>query len=280
MSDKLNIYSYTDYREFLRDYYKREKEVNPDKMSYRYLAKRAGFSSANFLHLVMTNKRNLSAESVQRVARLLKLNKRETLFFNSMVLFNQIKDPKEKGHAYQRMLAFKEYRSARRLSDEEYSYFSKWYYPVIRELVHLREFKPDPKWIAKKLSPNISEEAAAEALRHLLKLKIIVPNNKGGLTTAEANITSGDDIASIALRSFHEQMIEHGKGSLAHPAEDREISALTMSLSDTQFGKIKERIREFHRDVQQLIVDEQDTDTGEVTKVCQLNFQLFHLIEK
>lgn len=58
-----DIYEYLEYRIFLADAYQAGKE-NVSAFSYRYLARKAGFSSPNFIKLVMDGERNLSMESV------------------------------------------------------------------------------------------------------------------------------------------------------------------------------------------------------------------------
>ncbi len=53
-----SIFTYTDYRAFLHDAYTHAKATNP-AFSYRYFAKKAGFSSPNFLKLVIDGVYNL-----------------------------------------------------------------------------------------------------------------------------------------------------------------------------------------------------------------------------
>ena len=59
-----DIYNYLDYRQFIQAYYSAAKE-NTKSMSFRYLSRRAGFSSPNFIKLVMDGQRNLSAIRIQ-----------------------------------------------------------------------------------------------------------------------------------------------------------------------------------------------------------------------
>jgi uncharacterized protein (TIGR02147 family) len=56
------------------------------------------------------------------------------------------------------------------------------------------------------------------------------------------------------------------------PREEREISSLTLCVSQDALLRLKERIREFRRELLQLAELE-----GEPERVVQLNFQLFPL---
>ncbi|MBI4239211.1 MAG: TIGR02147 family protein [Deltaproteobacteria bacterium] len=278
MKGALDIFSYNNYRKLLEDFYQEQKAAAKSVVSHRYLARRAGFASSNFIYLVIKGRRNLSYDSIQRIARVLGLTKRELLFFEGLVHCNQTTDPTEKEQAFRKMLAFREYREARQISAEQYDYFAKWYYPVIREMVNLREFREEPAWIAKTLTPSIAVDAAREALEKLQQLGLLVRAADGRLRQADQNLTTTTDgeAASAALLSFHQSMIEHGKRSLAQPAATREVSALTLSLSDRQFREIKARIQTLHRDVQALIANSGDEP---VDHICQLNFQLFGLTQ-
>jgi uncharacterized protein (TIGR02147 family) len=270
----LDIYSYTNYRKLLKDYYESEKKKAPDRFSFRYFAKKAGLSSSNFFYLVMKGKRNLSYESVQKFARVLGLGRRESLFFESLVHFNQVQDPQEKHRAFEKMISFREYRASRKLLAEQYDYFSKWYYPVIRELVALADFQENPSWIAKKLGSRISREEARQALERLLELKLIIRDSDGRLQQAEPTLATDEEVASTAVLKFHNEMIEFGRLSLQQPAKEREVSAQTLSLGPIQFHQVQQKIREFHREVQQLL---SENGHEKPDAVYQLNFQLFNL---
>lgn len=276
MNGNLDIYSYTDFRSLLRDYYEQEKIRAPDKFSFRFFARRAGFSSPNFLKLVIAGKRNLGHESIHRFARVMGLKKRETLFFESLVLFNQTRDPEEKRRAFEMVMSFREYRSAKKLVSEQYDYFSKWYYPVIREMVNLEDFRDDPSWIAKRLQPPISRAEAEEALKRLESLQLIARDKKRRLRQTEQNLATEEEVVSVALVKFHQEMISHGLESLKQLPSEREISGLTMSLSTEQFQEVRQKIRDFHREIQQLIATD---GNGKPKKVCQLNFQFFPLMQ-
>ncbi|NLG19547.1 MAG: TIGR02147 family protein [Fibrobacter sp.] len=69
-----SIYSYLDYRLFIKDWY--AAQASSEKpLSYRAIAASVGFNSPAHITMVLKGKANLSAERVTRFARLLKLKK-------------------------------------------------------------------------------------------------------------------------------------------------------------------------------------------------------------
>ena len=74
-----NIFIYTNYRLILRDFYDERKRDNR-KFSYSVFATQAGFKTKSYLIEVISAKKALSAKSVLKVAKAMKLKKKETEF--------------------------------------------------------------------------------------------------------------------------------------------------------------------------------------------------------
>jgi uncharacterized protein (TIGR02147 family) len=275
MEKNQDIYEYSCFRKFLKDYYDQEKRKSPRRFSYRYLSRKLGYSSPSYLLFVMNGKKNLSYKGVQRLCQWLGFSKRQHHFFEALVHFNQTKDPEDKAQAFERMISFKEYREARKLTTEQYEFMSRWYYSVIRELVAFKDFQEDPTWICKKLNSRIGPVEVTQALDVLLKLGLIERGTDGKLKQYDINIATEEELVSTALMKFHNQMIDKGKESLKHPSDQREVSSLTLGMSLEQFQHIKGKVKEFHRDVLQYL--EKNSDHVPST-VYQLNFQLFDLL--
>ncbi|RYZ61649.1 MAG: TIGR02147 family protein, partial [Proteobacteria bacterium] len=67
-----SIYGHTNYREYLAAFYKAKKESKRG-YSYRQFSQQAGFTSPNFLKLVIEGKRNLSPQSIEQFLTALSL---------------------------------------------------------------------------------------------------------------------------------------------------------------------------------------------------------------
>jgi uncharacterized protein (TIGR02147 family) len=271
MSDwQPNIFEYVDYREYLRDYYKAGKE-HLSQFSYRYLARMAGFSSPNFFKLVMDGDRNLSNESIDKFAKALKLDEEEKRFFGDLVAFDQAEVAAERNEAFERVAASQRFRQARRIDSSMFSYLSRWYHPVIRELAARDDFRRDPDWINDKLSPSITAEEIEDSLELLFDMGLLVEDEQGRISRGDPSLTTGHEVGSLAVGNYHRQMLERAAGSIEDvPSHLRDISGQTVCINPDRVGELKERIQAFRETLLDLCDRDPDPET-----VFQINFQLF-----
>ncbi len=97
-----NIYQYRSYQKYLKDIFDYKKEVN-SAFSFRKFAAKADFSSASFLKLVIDGKRNLSMDSIAKVARGFELTTCEQAFLKLLVEMSLTSDEVQKIQIYKEM---------------------------------------------------------------------------------------------------------------------------------------------------------------------------------
>jgi len=270
---KPNIFEYENYREYLKDMYQALKKSRR-AFSFRYFAREAGLSSPSFLRYVMEGKRNLTAKSIPKFAKALKLNQQEAEFFENLVNFNQAETSEEKTTYFERMTRSRRFREIRGIEKDRFEYYSTWYHSAIRELVTFQHFKDDPSWIAQQLVPPITEREAEKALALLLRLDLIKRDNKGRLIQTDTSITTGPEVQSLAVMNFHKEMLQKGAQALETvAAKERDISALTIGLQASQLQELKDMVIDFRRKVSTVFADSEKPSEC----VYQLNLQLFPL---
>lgn len=279
-----DIFNYENYRDVLKDFYTQQKAKYPGKFSFRYFSRQAGFKASNFLQLIMKGKRNLSYESIKKISEVMDLRGRRHDYFENLVLFNQAQSDEDKTRYYEKMVSFKEYQNARMMTDSQKLYFSRWYYPVIREMVKWPKFQGNPEWIATHLVPQIKTEEAENALQILKKLKLI-ETEKNRWSQRDVQLTTRSQGLGHEITAFHRRMIQLAYESLNKPGSGRDISGITMSISEAKFKLIQTKIEMFREEVQKII--QQHLDDNEkfkahkrsliVNQVCQLNIQFFKL---
>jgi len=271
---KPDIFEYLSYRDYLKAYYEAAK-ANNNAFSYRYFSRRAGYSSPNFLKLVMDGQRNLSNDSIDRFAKALKLTGAEHRFFRALVHFDQADTAAKKNQAFEDVAASRRFRKARRLDRAYFDYLSRWYYPAIREMVARADFVEDPDWIAGQLLPPLKAPQVIECLEVLLELGLLQRDEEGRLHRGEASVTTGHEVRSLAIGNYHRQMMQRASESieLVH-RNHRDISALTVCISPERIAEFKERIHAFR----ETLLDLGDRDDSP-TCVYQLNLQFFPLNE-
>ena len=271
---KPQIYGYSNYRKFLGDHYLYEKETQR-RFSFRVFSRQAGFTSPNFLKLIIEGKRNLSGESVQKLVGSLKLNRNESDFFRNLVLLNQSTLVEERRFYAEQLLRSREYRKLHPLKPAQHAYYSRWYLVPIRELVATSHFREDAEWIAHALQPQISTADARKAIETLLELGLLKRDEKGKLIQSESLLSTGDEVTSAAVGKFHKEMIQKGSEAIDRFAsEDRDISALTLGVSRKGAQQIKQMIQRFRKEILSIASQELNADA-----VYQINFQFFPVTE-
>ena len=269
----VSVYDFLDYREYLRAYYGAAKRTRPS-FSFRLFSKLAGLRSPNFLKLVIDGQRNLGAESIARFAGALGLDAPDAEFFADLVAFGQAQTVAEKSRAFERIAASRRFRQARRIDGELFTYLSHWYNPAVRELAARADFREDPRWIASQLRPAISPSQAAEALKLLLSLGLLVRDPETGrVARGEPTLTTEHEVSALGAAAFHRQMLDRAAQSIDLFTRDkRDLAALTVCVSAKTAALVKQRIHQFREALAEIC----DSD-GDGRVVYQLNVQWFPL---
>jgi uncharacterized protein (TIGR02147 family) len=268
----IEVHAYLDYRAFLRDFYVAKKAKNKT-FSYRSFSRRAGVSSPNYLKLVIDGQRNLSGRMAGRFAQACGLDEEGSRYFVQLVAFNQADNAAEKAKYYGKLTGFQRYRQAHKLDIAHAAYYGAWYMPAIRELAAWKEFREDPAWIAEQLIPKITPLEAARGVEVLVELGLLVRNDEGRLIQADALLSTGPETRGLHIAAFHRAMTARAIESIdLVPAQDRDISSLTLCLSRGGLRQFKERLQRVRRELLELSALEEDPE-----QVVQINFQLFPL---
>jgi uncharacterized protein (TIGR02147 family) len=269
-----NIFRYNDYRKFLADYYK-EKKNTVKYFSYLNFSRKAGFSSKSFVFNVIKGRKNLSGSSVVKLCRLLQLSKTEAAYFENLVYFNQAKNFSERDFYYKQLNAIHhtttEASNAKQLRKDQYEFYSNWYHVVIRSLIDLYPLVKDPRAIAAMLYPAITPKQAQRSIELLLRLGLVQKQAGGFYKISSKLLTTGQDIVSLAVQHFHLECMELAAKALRELArEKRNISGLTLGISQEAYAKIEQIINSCQEEILDIAENDKESD-----RVYQLNFQFF-----
>lgn len=267
-----SIFNYTDYQKALSDFYYGEKERN-SVISHRYIAQKMGFS-AGFFSQVISGKSNISEKNIPKFAKLLKLNIHEAAYFETLVLYNQAKIPETKKLYFEKLSAFNPEQVAD-FGENDYLFYDKWYYSAILELLDFFPFGGENyAELAQTLYPVISVLEAQQAIEMLQGLGLIKKERERYVKTNRLLTTSNPNQSKTVTR-YAQHMINQGKNTIELlDADVRNISWLTMSISDENYPVLVDEIRAFRRKIMQLA----SSDTN-ASRVYQMNLQLFPLSE-
>jgi uncharacterized protein (TIGR02147 family) len=268
---------HTDYRDFLSAMVDYLKRTNP-RFSYRWFARVAGFSSPNFLQLVATGRRNLSADAIPKFARGLGLDAGEAAVFSTLVHLGQARDDAARNHHYAELRQHAARRgSVRRMEAAQFDAYSNPMALAIRELIATPGFREDPAWIARRLRPRNTPTAVRRALEKLLETGLVERDEQGRLRSVDRTISTGPQVRSLAVRNYHREMLALASRSLDEvPVADRDLTALTVAVGRAEFEEIRRRVERFRSEILELA----DGPVAEDAEVYQLAVQLFPLTRK
>ncbi len=248
----LDIFQYGDYRTYLADFYRREKAHSPG-FSHRSFARRAGLASPNYLKLVIDGSRPVTEKTLSAFLRGLKLSGASSEYFRILVSMKESRDDNEKVAFLERLLKMRLRHSGDplQLDKDRWEILRSWHHWVIREMVLLKEFQPDPQWIAVRLGRKITPAQAKESLEVLERLEFLTADpDTGRLRQSDPMITTSDEISNLIVRHIQRQFVELGLVSLFHdPVDVREISGVTLALSNEQIPILKKMLKDFRREL-------------------------------
>jgi uncharacterized protein (TIGR02147 family) len=273
---KPDLFTYLDYRKYLKDAFEAMKARDP-KASYRSVAKEAGFTSPNFLQLVIAGKRNLHSSQFPGAVRALGLNKQEADFFANLVGFEQAKDFEEKNFHYQKMLRSRKYAVTKAVEKGQFEYFDQWYHPAVRELLVHRECDGSAAWIADRIQPRITEPQAEKSIELLERLGLVKrEESTGKWAQTDAVISTPAEVASLAVANYHRSVLKLASDSIeTFSSSERDLRAVTLGIPKSLFPEVKRRMEEFWRDLLGMAEGQKG-----VEDVIQVNLQLFPMAKE
>jgi uncharacterized protein (TIGR02147 family) len=267
---KIDVFNFFDYCEYLQAVYNWRK-AHEEGFSHRKFSQEAGIKSPNYLLRVLKGERSLSEEYCKKFCTALKLQKNEICYFLTLVQFNNETEITKKESLLRSLLSLRYRRGIHRINDKKLQFFSKWYYPVIRELATIMDFKNDYNLLARNCIPRITAQQAENAVNYLLKNGFLKTDESGKLLRTDPIISSGDEVYSTILRNYHKQTLSQSIEALnTIEKENRDISSLTMSVSRKTYSLIKKEIQDFRKHLLQLAKEDNDPEI-----VCFTGFQLF-----
>lgn len=280
-TEQPKIYKYLDYREYLREAYQYKKQINPAYSESAFIqAAGMGKNSRGYLGLILKGKRNLALKTILGLASALKLDPKETMYFENLVHFNQAESEKEKIFFFERMKvsAQNEKNPAYEILEIQYRYLSQWHLVALREVVQLADFDESPQWIIKKMRGQVTKDQVIQGLDDLLQLGLIKRDNSGHLVQTDAVVTFNESHINFKnVIQLHQQFNDRAKELMAKdPYEKRAARLTTLSCRKEDFAAIREEMKQFSNSLLARFADDKQRASN---VVLQMGMQLFHITE-
>ena len=267
-----DIYTYNDFRKFIRDYYEETKKHSPS-FSFQNFAQKAGISSSGFLLHVMKGERNLTRTVILKVAKAMRLSPDQTDYFENLVLFGQAKTQQEKDRYYAKILASRQALNIKTIDDSRYRFYSDWYHAVVREIAGMIDTGISPSELANSLVPPISTKEAKRSLQLLQELGILRKTASGTYEQTEQFFSGGSsEIRNMAIVNFQKAMIHAAANAWEHFKEKEiDMNTVTFSVSENGAAKIREEIASFKTRLFNIL----EMDYEPASRAYNMNLHLF-----
>lgn len=248
-----------DFRLLLQSELMRRCRLNP-KYSLRAYAKSLGVDSST-LSKILRGKRPLGGISIRRLGDKLNLSPAEIDRFIGLARGKGRKGERNAEHVPQ----FDQFEQ------DTFEALQDWYHFAILELTHVRDFRPDPKWIARALNISVSEVNAS--LERLERLGMLERTPEGRMVERSTGMLStlGTTRTSVALRRLQKEMLQQAILAVDNVSIDlRDNTSMTIAVDPSRLPAAKERIKKFRRELATFL-----TSGPECTEVYQVCFALF-----
>ena len=268
----LKVTDQQDTRSFLALVYAEAKAID-STYSYVKMSADLGLGSTN-AHNIITGKRPLTSKAAMKICDALGITGVQKKYFLTLVQQERATSVGERDEAFQTRVRLKQKILPNDLDRRQLAFFDQWYHAAILEILRLDGAEDSPEWIASKIRPEISVPKARESLELLVELGYLRKDaKKGRLFPTDATISTGNEVAGLALLSFHRQMLKLALDAVESVgSEERDISAVTVSVSPALQIQMKEEIVAMRKRF--LALAAQESEPG-VT--VQVNFQMFPL---
>lgn len=262
---------FLEYAKFLQACYEYLK-ANLNSYSYIQFADDLGFSATNVVHLIIRGKRRLTLKGANKVTNVLGLRGIDRQYLETLVQHNNARRPQDRTALFEKLLALKNRELENPIEQQQLDYYTSWYHPVIRELVGSLAIKRNDTDFVNHIQPRVLPEQGRKSLELLEKLGLIRYDDQAErFVQVDQNISTGNEIQSLAVIGYHKEVIEIARDSITTvPAARRDISAITVAVDDATAQRLKGEIQKFRKHLLAIANESNNPD-----HIYQINFQLF-----
>ena len=229
-----HLFDYDDFRKFMQDYFDEQKKQRA-VFSHRFFAAKAGFSSSSYCLNVIRGRFNLTPKSIEKISKAMDFEPLQKAYFEALVQYNQAQQVDERDQAWEQILQIRKQIEFTHITTREQAYFSKWYYPVVRELAVESDWNGDFRVLARTLTPQITTEEAREAVKNLLEWGLL--KKDGERYERVSQMLDAAEIPPIALRKIRREYIQHAIGAVeSMPKEERFAAFTTLAMSESSYN--------------------------------------------
>lgn len=254
-----NIYDYQDYRDFLKAWFEYKKSSS-DYWSFGLWARKLGLKTTSALTMVIKKDRHAGPKMVEKFLKYFEFGPDTEKYFKELVRLNKISkdDPK--------LLVMLTGNKGSEQSTKGDLVF-QWLSYTIREMSHLKGFKPEWDFILSRLRPHVEIPQIQDLLEKLVQKEILTSDYK----VTNKVIAPEGAINPKEVKSYHDSIMELAKEALPVSPKQRIFTSSTISVAKKDIEKAQKLIRDFQVEFGKVM----ESKPGD--EVYLFNMQLFPL---
>ncbi|MFW7380925.1 MAG: TIGR02147 family protein [Oligoflexus sp.] len=264
----------SDYRSILKEELNARCEQNP-RYSLRAFARDLQLSPSR-LSEILNRKQGLSRKAAEKVAQSLGYRADEATYFCDLVSVRHARSVQEKEDAQLRLLK----RHTENKKDERFQLqldafkiISDWYHLGILELMKMKNFRHDVKWMARRLGiPVIQVELALDRLARVG----LIRRDGDKIVALQPDGWIPGGVPSESIRKFHRQVLQKAIEAIStQPVNERILGTHFLTLNKSDLSAAAKEIERFQLEFCQKFL----TDSGMRDSVYCISMQLFKIAE-
>lgn len=270
--NQLDVFNYSNFRSYLHDYIL-EKKKSTKNFSLSQMAKRMGLANTASLSRVVKGDREPGQDISDKLIRYFDFSEGQSSYFRYLVLLEKAKkDPQLKVMLMEKLRDLHPQKKFHLLDEKTFRVIANWYYISLREIVRLRNFYDDPQFVVDHLNFKLTPSDVKEAFHTLTILGLLEKDQSGKTVQTQNTVDTQNDVASEAIKRYHEQNIDNSKIALRDiDVMEREFQAASFAIKVKDLPLLKEEFRDFKYKMMQKY----EAAHGEGDEVYQLNIQFF-----
>lgn len=262
-----NVFMYFDYREYIRDVL---ETLQKDGLSLRAIQESAGLSGSAFFTRILDGSRPLSTANAKTLVTAWGMGEDEAEYFMDMVKFGNERDVDRREGHLKKLLAVRSRNREYALQDSTLKFFSKWYYPVLRDLLPLVPAGTSAERIGRMFTPALRAPQVQSGIDYLVEAGFIAIGEDGKYAVTSPIVSTPPRVRSTILRKYHLKNLEINADVYdSFTSDDRSITSVTCSLSKEGFEKVREEIAALREKILAIAREDKSPD-----RVCHVGFQL------
>jgi uncharacterized protein (TIGR02147 family) len=193
------------------------------------------------------------------------------------VQYNQAQQVDERENAWEQIVQIRKQIEFTHVTTREQAYFSKWYYPVVREMAVNADWHDDYMVLARMLTPQITTEEARDAVKKLLEWNLL--KKVGDHYEETSQMLDAAEIPPIALRQIRREYIQHAIGAVeSMPKDERFAAFTTLAMSESSYNYAVEVLEEARKKI--IAKAANDPNVERVYEMMLVAFPMSKKIEK